>query len=197
MATMSDITARWDVRLMRFRSSCVTGRRVISERPRSPCTAPVIQVLYWARNGRSRPSSRRARVRGSRVGAAAWSSCMMTASPGRMRTRGKTTRGTSHSTSSPCRTRRAMYVRILALLSELLELPARRLLRHPRCLGFIGTVAREPAIGVRARVDVRLTDAVVRRHDRRDAVHVLAQVIPDGALDGWPLLPGIQAPRGE
>src|SRR6266550_7609451 len=122
---------------------------------------------------------------------------MMTASPGRTRTSEKMTRDTSHNTSSPCKARRAMYVRIPCLLSELLELPARRLLRHPRGLGFIRTVAREPAIGVRARVDVRLRDAVVRRHDRRDAVHVLAQVIPNGALDGRPLLPGIEAPRGE
>src|SRR5437016_12012200 len=74
MATMIDITARWDVRLMRFRSSWVTGRRVISERPRSPCTALVIQLRYWTRNGRSRPSSWRARDRISGVGAAAWSS---------------------------------------------------------------------------------------------------------------------------
>src|SRR3989454_4319980 len=122
----------------------------------------------------------------------------MTRAPaGRTPTSEKMRGDTSHNTSSPCRTRRAMYVRIPCLLSELLELPARRLLRHPRCLGFIRTVAREPAIRVRARVDVRLRDAVVRRHDRRDAVHVLAQVIPDGVLDSRPLLPGIQAPRGE
>ena len=90
----------------------MTGRRVISERPRSPCTTPLIQVRYWARKGRSRPSSWRARVRASGVGAAAWSSCMITASPGRMRTSEKITRDTSHSTSSPCRTRRVMYVRM-------------------------------------------------------------------------------------
>ena len=84
-----------EVRLMRFRSSWVTGRRVISERPRSPCTRSPIQVRYWARNGRSRPSSWRARVEDLRAsGAAAWSSCMMTASPGRMRTSEKISRAT-------------------------------------------------------------------------------------------------------
>src|SRR5215510_15421059 len=183
---------------MRLASSLVTDRRVISERPRSPCRAPAIQLRYCARNGRSRPSSWRARARVSGVGAAAWSSCMMTASPGRMRTSEKIASETSHSTSSPCRTRRATYVRMLGLLlRELVELPARRLLRHPGRLGFIGAVPGKPAVGVRARVDVRLRDAVVRRHDRGDAIDVPAQVIPDGALDGRPLLSGIQAPRGE
>src|SRR5438552_18603031 len=114
---------------------------------------------------------------------------MMTASPGRTRTSEKMTRDTSNNTSSPCKARRAMYVRIPCLLSELLELPARRLLRHPRGLCFIRTVAREPAIGVRARMDVRLRDSVVLRHDRRDAGYVVAQVIRTGALDGMQLLP--------
>ena len=82
----------------------------MSERPRSPCTAPAIQVRYWARKGRSIPSSWRARASVSGVGAAAWSSCMMTASPGRMRTREKISRETSQSTRPPCSSRRAMYV---------------------------------------------------------------------------------------
>src|SRR5207245_5504970 len=123
-------------------------------------------------------SSGRGPGRISGVGAEAWASCMMTASPGRMRTSEKITSDTSHNTSSPCRKRRATYIRIAGLLSEFLELPARRLLRHPGGLGFIRAVPGEPAIGVRARVDVRLTDAVVRRDDRRDPVHVLSQVIP-------------------
>src|SRR4030095_533821 len=123
---------------------------------------------------------------------------MMTASPGRMRTSEKIARDTSHSTNSPCRTRRATYVRIAApLLSELLEFPAWRLVRPPRGRGFVGTIPGEPAIGVRARVHIRLSDAVMRRHDRGDAVDVLSKVIPDGALDGRPLLPGIQAPCAE
>src|SRR5262245_2461008 len=198
IATMIDITARCDVRLMRLPSSLVTARRVISERPRSPCRAPVIHMRYWARKGRSSPSSWRARARASGLGAAAWSSCMMTASPGRMRTSEKIARETSHSTSSPCRTRRATYVRMpVLLLSELVELPARRLLRHPGRLGLIRAVPGKPAVRVRARVHVRLSDAVVRRHDRGNAVDVLPQVIPDGALDGWPLLAGIEPPRGE
>src|SRR5262245_4570866 len=123
---------------------------------------------------------------------------MMTASPGRMRTSEKIARETNHSTSSPCRTRRARYVRMPALLlSELVELPARRLLRHPGRLGLIRAVSGEPAIGVRARMHVRLSDAVVRRHDRGDAIDVLSQMIPDGPLDRRPLLAGIEPPRGE
>src|SRR5262245_61144664 len=169
-AMITDSTARWVVRLMRRRSSWVTGRRVIRERPRSPWTAPVIQVRYWARKGRSRPSSWRARCKTSGVGAAAWSSCMMTASPGRMRTSEKISRETSHSTRTPCRARRAMYVRIAraGLLGELVELAAGGLLRQPGRLGLVRAVAREPAIGVAARVHVRLADPIVRRDDGGD-----------------------------
>src|SRR5262249_34996471 len=95
-------------------------------------------------------------------------------------------------------TRRATYVRMpVLLLSELVEFPARRFLRHPGRLGLIRTVPGEPAVGVRARVHVRLSDAIVRRHDRGDAVDVLSQMIPDGALDGRPLFARIEPPRGE
>ena len=107
-AMIIDITARCEVRLMRLASSCVTGRRLISERPRSPCATPAIHVRYCWRKGRSSPSSWRARASISGVGAAAASSCMSTASPGMMRTSENTAKDTSHSTSRPWTIRRAI-----------------------------------------------------------------------------------------
>src|SRR5207302_613221 len=77
------------------------------------------------------------------------------------------------------------------------KLPAWRFVRHPGRLGFIRTVAWEPAIGVPASMHVRLADAVVRRHNSGKAIHLLPQAVPDGALDGRPLLPWVKAPGGE